>query len=93
LRDDGTTIRCELVSSETVKTVDGLWLRDQGQLLCDHWKFSFVSDPAGRLWELGCEPAVVDDKTIRLRAEIITWDRYGRETDRRWDTTHWRKLE
>jgi hypothetical protein len=93
LDDRGTTVRCEVVSSKMVQRVDGLWIRDKGQLLCDRWRFRFAEDPAAnRTWDLGCEPKVVDEKTILIRAEVVEWDRRGRETKRRWETATWRRV-
>ncbi len=94
LDDRGTTVCCEVVSSKMVQRVDGLWIRDEGQLLCDRWRFRFAEDPAAnRTWDLGCEPKVVDEKTILIRAEVVEWDRRGRETSRRWETATWRRVE
>jgi hypothetical protein len=93
LVDDGKTVRCEVVTSDTVKEADGLWFRDKEQLVCDRWRFRFIGDPANRVWQLGCEPEVVDDVTVRIRAEVVKWNSLGREIDRKWDATLWRKME
>jgi hypothetical protein len=93
LVDDGNTVRCELVTSDTVNKVNGLWYRDKGKLACDRWRFRFVGDPGNREWELGCQPEVVDEAKIRVRAEVVRWNSFGREVDRKWDATLWRKME
>jgi hypothetical protein len=61
--------------------------------MCDRWRFHFVGDPGNREWDLGCEPEVVDKAKIRIRAEVVKWNSFGREIDRKWDATLWRKME
>jgi hypothetical protein len=93
LVDDGKIVRCEVVTSDTVKQANGVWFRDKNELLCDRWRFRFSGDPGSRDWDLGCEPEVVDEATIRIRAEVVKWNSFGREIDRKWDATLWRKME
>jgi hypothetical protein len=93
LADDGKIVRCEVVTSDTVKKANGLWFREKKELICDRWRFRFVGDPGNREWDLGCHPEVVDKSTIRIRAEVVKWNSFGREIERKWDATLWRKLE